>query len=326
LRIGSGDPARFRRSLRGDGSADAAIRELRSRSPGARAPEGFVGHPPVAKAHSSRARAYLSLADYYLVTPRDAFRAARASAERALEVDPYDAEAHIAVAEARRVIDWDWRGAAAAYRRALAVNPNSEAAHRYYAVFIAVRGQGAEALVAADRACEIDPLCLVMNTSAATVRYFGRDYEAALARCRDVADMDAAFVPGRRLAAASLVQLGRCDEAVAELASVPEWRMDPVSLAWMGQALAVGGNAARAREVLGQLRRMEETRFVSAYHVALLHAALGDAGAAFGMLEHACEVRDPWLDTLAVEPRMASLRADSRFQMLVDRLGLEFVP
>jgi TolB-like protein/tetratricopeptide (TPR) repeat protein len=281
--------------------------------------------PVFGRAHSARARAYLSLADYYIVEPREALQTARTSAEHALEIDPYDAEAYIAVAEARRVLDWDWPGATSAYRRALAAHPNSEAALRYYAVFVATRGRSADALAAADRACEIDPLCLVVNTSAATVRYFGRDYEAALARCRDVADMDQAFVPGRRVAAASLVQLGRCDEAIAQLASLADARLDPVSLAWMGQALAAGGNLGRARDVLGQLQRMEETRFVSAYHVALLHAALGDAVAAFAMLGHACEARDPWLDTLAVEPRMAPLRGDSRFRTLVDRLGLEFV-
>jgi hypothetical protein len=39
----------------------------------------------------------------------------------------------------------EWPGAEAAYRAALAANPNNEAVHRYYAVFLAARGRSESA-------------------------------------------------------------------------------------------------------------------------------------------------------------------------------------
>ncbi len=168
--------------------------------------------PTYAAAYSARARAWVTMADYYRQAPRVALAAARASAERALELDHTEFEAHVALAEVRRALDWDFGGAAASYRAALAVNPDHDATQRYYAVFLAARQRTAEAVVMADRACELDPLCLTLNTSAATVRYFGGDYEGALERCRHTLDMASHFVAASRLMAACLVQVKRYDD------------------------------------------------------------------------------------------------------------------
>ncbi len=210
--------------------------------------------PRLGKAYTARARARVSLCDYYLIEPRIGLEAARQDALRALEFDGGDAEAHLALAEVLRTLDWDWEGAEREYRRALASNPNCEAAHKYYAVFLAARGR-AEAPVMADRACEIDPLCLTMNTAAATVHYFRGDYDRALDRFIRTLDMDPSFVPARRGLAAALVQFGRIEEAIGNLTALPDDRGDPVTQAWLGHALAVQGDKAGARKIAGALVR-----------------------------------------------------------------------
>jgi TolB-like protein/tetratricopeptide (TPR) repeat protein len=285
--------------------------------------EALAIDPAFSQAHSARARSYLSMVEHYLVSPREALQTAGAAAKRALALNPSDPDAHIVLAEVYRVLDWNWTGARGAYERALAINPNSEAGLRYYAWFLASRQAGAEAFAAADRGCEIDPLCLVMHTGAAAVRYMAHDYAGAIARCRRAIKMESGWSPARRLAAASLVQLGRHDEALDEFEALGDLQRDPVSLAWMGHALAAGGHTARAREVLGQLERTMESGFVSAFHVALLYAGLGDAEAAFAQLTRACDTRDTWLEAMNVEPRFAPLRGDSRFSALLARIGLD---
>jgi tetratricopeptide (TPR) repeat protein len=203
-----------------------------------------------------------------------------------------------------------------------AINPNHEAGLRYYSWFLASRHAGPESLAAADRGCDIDPLCLVMQTGAAAVRYLAQDYEGALARCRRASNMESGWSQARRLAAASLVQLGRHDEALDEFEALDDLQRDPVSLAWMGHALATGGHTGRAREVLGQLEQTMADRFVSAFHLALLHTALGDVESALTQLSRACDTRDTWLEAMNVEPRFAPLRGDARFAALLSRLGL----
>src|SRR5262249_33243536 len=192
------------------------------------------------KAYSGRARARLALSDYSRVEPRAALEAARADACRALNIDPGDADAHLVIGEVERTLEWNWAGAEAAYRAALAANPNSEAALRYYAVFLAARGR-TESVVLGDRACVLDPLCLVVASSIASVHYFRGDYSAAGRRYRQVLAIEPRHVLARRGLSACLVQLGEYDEAMDLLTSHDKVRQDTVAKAWLGHALAVSG-------------------------------------------------------------------------------------
>ena len=90
----------------------------------------------------------------------------------------------------------------------------------------------------------------------------------------------------------------------------------------MGHALAVSGSKAAAEAIACELRREQERQFVPAFHLALVYAGLDNREAAFRQLERACDVRDPFLDTLAVEPRFTTLHRDRRYQNLLERLKL----
>jgi TolB-like protein/tetratricopeptide (TPR) repeat protein len=304
---------RFHWNRPGDGGLQAALVYF---------DEAVALDPAFGAAYSGRARCYLSIAEYYRDSPRIALEAARASAECALQVDAGDSDAHIVIGEVRRTLDWDASGAEAAYRMAFAANPSFDAAHRCYAMFLASRGQLDQAMAIADRACELDPFCFATSTAAALVRYFAGQHESALTRCRHIIDMDPTYAPARRLMAAALEQLGRGDEALAELQTLAGSHVDTVSLACFGRMLAVSGDRKGAVAVRDRLRRLDRTRFVPAYYIALLHTGLGDTDAAFAELEAACEQRDPWLDTLGVDPRFEPLRRDPRFSGILNRLRL----
>ena len=283
--------------------------------------EAIALDPAYGKAYSGRARARLAMCDYYRAEPRHTLEAARQDARRALEIDPGDAEAHLVIGEVERTLDWNWVGAESAYRAALDANPNSDAAHRYYAVFLAARGR-TESTALGERACALDPLCLVVNSAAALVHYLQGNYETAVSRYQHTLGMEPRFITARRGLAACLLQLGRHDAALDLLTSIEEARRDPVTRAWMGHAFAVSGSRDAAHEVLAGLISSKERRFVPPFHLALLYAGLGNVDAAFEQLERACNARDPSLDTVAVEPRFQPLHGDRRFLTLLERLKL----
>jgi tetratricopeptide (TPR) repeat protein len=282
--------------------------------------ESIALDPSFGKAYSGRARARLALCDYYRVEPRAALEAARADARRALELDAGDAEAHLVIGEVERTLDWNWAGAEAAYRAALAANPNNEAAHRYYAVFLAAHGRP-EAVALGERGCALDPLCLTIVSAIATIHYFRGDYREASKRHRHVLDMEPRHAAARRGLAACRAQLGQYNDAL-DLLSHESVRLDPVALAWKGQILASAGNKAGAQAIAGDLLNSQATRFVPPFHLALLYAGLGDGDAAFAHLGRACDRRDPSLDTIAIEPRFQPLHRDRRYQNLLERLKL----
>jgi TolB-like protein/Tfp pilus assembly protein PilF len=276
--------------------------------------------PDFAPAHASLARAHVAAAEYYLREPREALEAGRIAAARALELDPSDSDAHLALAEIRKTVDL--AGAEAAYRLALSFNPSSEAAHRLYGLFLAARGRIPEAALAAQRACDLDPLCLVVNTSAAWVRYLAREYHEAIDWCRHTLDMDPGFGPAYRVLAAALVEAGDIDEGISVFERALAARPDAVLATWLAHALARRGDTARAIEILKPLERAP-SGYVSPYHRALAYTGLDRTDAAVALLGAAFEERDPAIVNLAAEPRFDRLRADARYGALAERLGLQ---
>ena len=279
--------------------------------------------PSFAAAHAGMARARILRAEYYGDVPRRVLEYARQSAKRAIELEPSLSEGHLALAEVRRTLEWDWRGAESAYTQAIVLNPSHEGAHRSYGVLLAALSRTGDALREAERACELDPLCLVVHSTAAWVRYVAGDYDGAIDRCRHVNDMDPRFFAARRLLGAAYLQSGREDEAIQSFESaLAQAGEDPVLLAWLAHAKAYVGERDEATSLLAKLARLKTKRYVPSYHVALAHVGLGDVDAAFAALEQATVDCDPSLPSVAVEPRFEPLRGDSRYTRLVELLGL----
>lgn len=279
--------------------------------------------PDFAAAHSALARARIGIANHAREPGRPLLEQARASALRSIQLDPGISDAHLALAEIRRTLEWNWRVAEDEYRTAIALSPSCESAHRFYAQFLAAMSRFGEAKAEADRACDVDPFCLVVTTSAAWVRYAAGELETAIDRSRHVLDMDAGFVPARRILGASLVAAGRPEEAIVELdAAVGPDGDDVVSLTWLAHAKAMAGARDEARAIVSKVEASATTGYVPSYHLALAEIGLGEKDAAFRRLERACADREPSVVYLRVEPRFEPLRRDPRYGALLQQLHL----
>ena len=279
--------------------------------------------PHFAPAYASLSRVQIARAVHYREQPRRALEAARTAAKRGLELEPELFEAHLALADVRRMLEWDWRGAEAAYVQAIALNPSQENAHRAYGAMLIALSRQPEAIRESDRACELDPLCLVVNTNAAWVRYLAGDYEAALERCRRTAELDPQYLPARRMIGAINLQMGRVADAIAVLeAAYAEARQEPILAASLAHARAVAGDRPGAAAVLDAIHRLDRRRYLPPYQLAIVHIGLGDADQAFAALERATVDADPALGYLAVDPRLQPIRTDPRYARLIALLGL----
>jgi TolB-like protein/tetratricopeptide (TPR) repeat protein len=276
-------------------------------------------------AYAAMARARVALANHSRQAGRGSLEQAREAALRAVEIDPGISDAHVALAEVRRALEWNWRLAEDEYRTALAIAPSCEAAHRFFGQFLAAMSRFAEAKAEVDRACDVDPFCLVVLTSAAWVRYIAGEFDAAIDRCRHVLDMDPAFLSARRILGAALLGAGRPEEAIAELTSAAgRSGEDYISLAWLAHATAVGGSQSEAAALVARIESFAGCGYFSGYHLALAHTGLGNRDRAFDLLARACDDRDPSIVNVAVEPRFNALRGDPRYASLLRTLGLAF--
>jgi len=119
------------------------------------------------------AKSWLWLADAY-VPPLEAYPKVRDAAVRALKLDDQEAEAHVYLAESKRILDWDLDDAEAEFNRAVAIDPNSTPSNYFIAALYAVRGDRDKALAYLQRTSKIDPASLwVSNFACELYRYFG---------------------------------------------------------------------------------------------------------------------------------------------------------
>jgi len=136
--------------------------------------------PQFAPAYASLSRVHIARAVHYREQPRRALEAARAAAKRGLELEPELSEGHLALADVRRMLEWDWRGAEEEYLRAIDFNGSSDRAITQYARYLAAAGRLDSALEYARRGRLVNPLSSSAASTEALVELFRRDYAAAL--------------------------------------------------------------------------------------------------------------------------------------------------
>src|SRR5262249_47946904 len=129
--------------------------------------------PRLARAWSGIAKCWLWLADAY-VAPLEAYSKVRDAALKALKIDKSDAEAHVYLAETKRILDWNMDGAAREFTRAVELDPKSTPSNYFSAAFRAALGEREDALKYLKRTATIDPASLWVNNAACELyRYFG---------------------------------------------------------------------------------------------------------------------------------------------------------
>jgi serine/threonine-protein kinase len=113
-------------------------------------------------------------------------------------------------------------------------------------------------------------------------------------------------------------------EAIAEFKKGLElWGRNALSLGYLGHAYAVSGQRDNALQVLAELHKLANRRYVAPIDAAAIYAGLGDQERALEFLEKAVEDRSRPLIFLRVDYRFDSLRDDPRFVSLLRRIGLE---
>ena len=115
----------------------------------------------------------------------------------------------------------------------------------------------------------------------------------------------------------------RFDEEISACKKAIEVSQDSLELrAELARALALAGQKEEAQKILNDLLKRAEKEYVVAYEIAMIYDGLGKKDEAFQWLEKAIQERSYQVSSLAVDPRLDSLRSDPRFKPLLTRLGL----
>jgi TolB-like protein/lipopolysaccharide biosynthesis regulator YciM len=275
--------------------------------------------PKFSRAWTGIAKTWLWLADSY-VPPLEAYPKVRDAAVRALELDDEEAEAHVYLAETKRILDWDLDGAEAEFNRAVEIDPNSTPSNYFVAALHAARGNRDKALEYLQRTSKIDPASLwVSNFACELYRYFGL-YDEATAAGERALQLDPTFAHyGEPALAALYREMGRFDDAIALYRKAREFTGRP------GFGLAI--TYARMKQRKEALETLDAAIAAWGYRpgdaIAHVHVTLGAHDDAIRELERACEQRSSSLHGVGIAPEFVPLRSDKRFRSILQRIGLE---
>ena len=283
--------------------------------------QSIAKDPTYAPAYAGLADSYALLSAYGAGPASELIPKARAAALKALSLDDNLAEAHVSLAVIAQNYDWDWQTSEKEFRRAIALDPNYATGHHWYAEHLALLGRYDEADVEMERARQLDPLSLIIQTDTAVFLYFARRYDQAINQFRAVIEREPNF-PRTNILAFAYVQDGRYDDALAE---IKKWRQ-PGDKYWIlpleARLYTDEGRHNDARLALENLQDLARGHRIEAWAFAQGYAGVEDKDQVFIWLQKSIDEHSPGLTALKVDPAFDPVRTDPRFQRVLRHIGL----
>lgn len=276
-----------------------------------------------ALAYAGLAASYVTLGIYGVKAPSKIMPEAYFSAEKALAHNPRLATAYAALGCVRSMYKWDWEAARDDFRTAIELEKKNENVRHWYATnYLIPMGLFDEARSELEIAREIDPLNLAISASCGLQFYFARQYDRAIEEYIKTLEMDRNFVLAHHFLGQSYVEKGMFAAAVDVLEhAVRLNRHSPEIKSSLGHAYAAAGEKAKARALIEELKKLSAKRYISPVLIAQVHAGLGDREEAFNQLGKAYQSRSTDLAWIQLRPSFDSIRSDSRFSELCERIG-----
>ena len=242
---------------------------------------------------------------------------------RAVEIDPGNSEGYEMLGLISFWYEWDWQAAEKYFQRALDLDPKNADAHFAYAHLLSNSRRHERALVEIKVARELDPLSLRTNAEEGQIFFFAKDYDNALDRLKKTIDLDPSFWLSHLFISRVYTEKGMHSEAVEEAKKAGELSRNSQSHAYRAYALAKWGKLSEAREVLDELLKLSTETYVPPYNIAVAYNAVGETQKALDYLEKGFSDRDVRMVFLKVEPQWDSLRSEPRFVDLIKRMKIE---
>lgn len=283
--------------------------------------QAIAKDPSYAEAYVGLANCYIDLGFWGGLKEREAASLAKAALARALAINEKLSAAHGTLGHVHFAYDWDWAAAEREFRRAIALDPNDNNNHVFYAIYLSSMGRYDESVAEIKKAHERDPVSHVNNMIMGCIYYWGHHFEESVTQNkRTLALFPDSVVSADQLGLSYEMQ-GKDREAMdAYLLQERLMGTSPERVQSLRQTFATSGlkgywKARMAHESTG--------RSIDPGSMAVFCARMGENERALAWVEKARDARSHGIAFMKVEPSLDGLRSDPRFQDLLRQLGLE---
>ncbi len=242
---------------------------------------------------------------------------ARHTIQKALAIDPQYGRAYAVLAEVEMFYDWDFAAAFQHLQQALALNSGDAFILVIAARLNTILGRLDEGIDLIQQSIALDPVAPEGHYRLGRTLYEANRLEEAAVSLQ----MALSLMPGGRATQYRLgfVLLAQGD-APAALVAMEQETSDLLRLTGTAIVQHALGDAGASDAALKEL--IEKYAAVAAYQVAEVYAFRDEIDLAFDWLEQAYDNRDSGLPAMLLEPLLANLHDDPRWEPFLDKMGL----
>jgi len=261
---------------------------------------------------------YWGQANNSLIPYGEGARKARLASDKALALDPEQAEPMSLLGLLDVIEHRDVARGLQRIQRALELEPHNQRVLSRAANVARQRGRTEEAIGYAEQALNADPLSPNAHAVLGLTYYYAGRLDDAEAMRRRLLALSPGWLSGYYYLGRILLERGDARAALAAMEQEPSpmWRLTGLALVHHALGSHVASDAA-----LEELRKEDPVGI--AYQFAEIHAYRGETDLAFEWLERAEATNDSGLTDAITNPLMRSLHTDPRWAALVARLRLD---
>jgi TolB-like protein/DNA-binding winged helix-turn-helix (wHTH) protein/Tfp pilus assembly protein PilF len=254
--------------------------------------------------------------------PKEVMPRALAAATRAIQLDSKNGEAYTALGSIQTIYEWNWAAAQLNLTRGLALSPSYPLAEMKYAVYLDAVGRPEDAVSHMRQALTLDPLSFFMNRRLGATLYFARHYDEALKQLARAGEME----PQLHGSLDNYISLayeakGMRDEAVAHDLLALRSDRPQVDTSSLESIYRQNGWNAYWTARLEALRTYGD-QDCEPYDQAVSYLRLGNRDRAFSSFGRAVDQHCYRVTWMKVDPQLDSIRTDSRYAGLLQRVNL----
>ena len=172
-------------------------------------------------------------------------------------------------------------------------------------------------------ALELDPASVSARRGVGWLSFYARRYGQALDHLARAIEMNPMAVESYRILGSTLGmqrQWAEAERILRDALALPG--AGAYTQATLGWVLASADKRAQAEQQLRELETVARTGYVSPVAFAIVHVGLGNVDRALDWAERAYDERRGWLAYFKVNPMLDPLRANRRFQTLLQKMRL----
>lgn len=281
------------------------------------------------KADPSFAQAYVTAANYYCALvphgdflPSELLLKARESALRALELDPYLADAHVSLGIIKLRHEFDRAAAEESFTNALTIDPRSYTALHWLGNLQCTNGQFAKGSDTLREAYELNPKSLSIRGALAQASFLAGN----LTLCREWLEEALELNPTFAMAEFGMGMLcGWEGDKQGAIRFFQQAAEHSSGRAFYLSSLAYGaskwGDQGTVKSILKHLNYRSRRRYVPHYDLAVAQLANGHLDRAVQSIARAISSRDALAPWLGVDPRVQDLHRSPQFVELLSRVN-----